>query len=94
MPSGRLKSNRFRKVFVRTPGGKVTIHHRQRKPSKARCAIYGTVLAGAARYTRKVKNMAKSKKVPSRPFAGVLSSPAMRDVMKLRAREMQQRFLM
>jgi large subunit ribosomal protein L34e len=91
MPSGRLKSNRFRKVFVRTPGGKVTIHYRQRKPSKARCAIYGTVLSGVAHDThRKVKNMAKSKKIPSRPFAGVLSSPAMRDVMKLRAREMQE----
>ena len=29
MPRGMFKSGRLRKIFVKTPGGKTTVHYRQ-----------------------------------------------------------------
>ena len=90
MPAGKHKSRqRYRKVFVRTPGGNVKIHFRERKPSKAICAIYGTPLAGVPRERpAKMRNMPKSAKRPERPYGGVLSSKAMREIMKDKARSL------
>ncbi|MBT4445719.1 50S ribosomal protein L34e [archaeon] len=87
MVDGRLKSRRLRRVKVRTPGGKTVMHYRQRKPSAAICAIYGTPLAGVPKITdSKRKNIPKSQRRPERPYGGVLSSKAMRDVIKEQAR--------
>ncbi len=91
MVEGKFKSRRFRRVFVRTPGGKTKIHYRQRKPSHAVCAVSGTRLSGVARASAcKMSNMPKSKKRPSRPFGGVLSSRATREVLKMKARSIEQ----
>ena len=88
MVSGKHKSKRFRKVFVKTPGGKTVVHRRERKPRKARCAIYGTPLEGVANERpAKMRNMPKTKKRPTRPFGGILSSRALRYVLRRRARE-------
>jgi large subunit ribosomal protein L34e len=87
MVSGRFKSRRFRKVFVKTPGGKTVIHRRKRKPSKARCAMFGTPLAGVPQKRAAVmRNMPKSKKRPTRPFGGILSSKALRFILRRKAR--------
>jgi len=75
MPSGKHKSRRLRKVFRRTPGNKVVVQYKKRKPKKAVCAICGNILKGVARQiTSKFKNISKSQKRPLRPYGGYLCS--------------------
>ena len=79
MVSGRYKSKTFRKVFRKTPGGKTVVQYKRRKPAKAKCASCKKVLPGTARELPcKMRNMPKTKKRPSRPYAGVLCSSCMR----------------
>lgn len=88
MVSGRFKSRSKRKVFVKAPGNKVKVHYRQRKPQRAVCAKYGTPLVGVPRESpSKMANLPKTKKRPERPYGGVLSSKAMREKMKEKARK-------
>ena len=87
MVDRKLKSRRFRRVSVRTPGGKTVKHYRKRKPSPAICAIYGTPLAGIPKVRDSImRNLPKSQRRPKRPYGGVLSSKAMRVVIKEHAR--------
>ena len=87
MVRGMYRSHRLRRVFVKTPGGDTKIQYKQRKPSKAKCAVYGTPLSGVPNVTdAKMRNLAKTKKRPQRPYGGVLSSKAMREVIKSKAR--------
>ena len=87
MPAGKHKSGRYRKVSVKTPGGKTKVHFRERKPKAAKCAIFGTKLSGVPRERpAKLGKYAKSARRPDRPFGGVLSSRAMRVVIKEQAR--------
>ncbi len=87
MPAGKHKSGRYRKVSVKTPGGKTTVHFRERKPKAARCAIFGTKLAGVPRERpAKLGKVAKSARRPDRPYGGVLGSRAMRVIIKEQAR--------
>lgn len=90
MVSGKHKSNTMRKVFVKAPGNTVKVHYKKRKPKKVVCPVHGTPLSGVARATpAKMRNMPKSKKRPERPYGGVLSSRAMRDKMKQKARSLE-----
>ena len=87
MPAGKHKSGRYRKVFVKTPGGKTTIHYRERKPSASKCAIFGTKLSGVPRERpAKLGKLSKSARRPERPYGGVLSSRGMRVVIREQAR--------
>ena len=87
MPRGMFKSGRLRKISVRTPGSRVAVHYRQRKPSKALCGSCKKQLSGMARaLPSKMRNMPKSAKRPERPYGGVLCSACMRLLMKNRAR--------
>jgi len=75
MVSGKYKSRSLRKVFRRTPGSKVVVHYRKKKPKNARCANCGSILKGVPRENpSKMKNIAKSKKRPSRGYGGNLCS--------------------
>ncbi len=79
MVRGMFRSGRFRKVFVKTPGGKSVIHYRERKPSRAHCAQCGGLLAGVPHERPAVMaNLPKTAKRPQRPFGGVLCSKCMR----------------
>ncbi|MFT4343158.1 MAG: 50S ribosomal protein L34e [Candidatus Woesearchaeota archaeon] len=90
MVSGKHKSRTLRKIFVKAPGNTVKVHYRRRKPGKATCPIYGTALAGVPQEnTTKIRNMPKTMRRPERPFGGVLSSRAMRDKMKVKARSLE-----
>ena len=81
MPAG------FRKVYVKAPGGANKVHYRKRKPQRAHCPVFGTVLPGVAReLPSKMRNMPKTAKRPERPYGGVLSSKALRVLMKDKAR--------
>jgi large subunit ribosomal protein L34e len=87
MPAGKHKSGRYRKVSVRTPGGKTVTHFRERKPSAAKCAIFGTKLNGVPRERpAKLGKLSKSQRRPERPFGGVLGSKGMRAVIRAQAR--------
>ena len=88
MVSGKHKSKSLRKVFRRTPGNKVVVHYKKRKPNKARCAICGAVLKGVPReLPYKMRNLPKSKKRPSRPYGGYLCSKCARQKIIEEARK-------
>jgi large subunit ribosomal protein L34e len=90
MPAGKHKSGRYRKIFVRTPGSKVKVHFRERKPSRAKCGNCKKQLAGVPRDRPAVQNkLSKTARRPERPFGGVLCSSCMRIHMKNKARQTQ-----
>lgn len=79
MVERKLRSKSKRKVFVKTPGGKTVKHYRERKPDKQICGGCGSPLHGIPRLLQvKLKNLAKTKKRPERPYGGVLCSRCMR----------------
>ena len=88
MPRGMFKSRTFRRVFKKLPGGTTVTRFLRRKPKGAHCARCGSGLQGIPRENAtEMKNMAKSKKRPERPYGGVLCSRCLRDTIKLDARE-------
>jgi len=91
MPRGMFKSGRLRKVSVRTPGSRVSVHYRERKPSKAVCGSCKKQLAGVPReLPSMMKNMPKTAKRPERPYGGVLCSACTRKLLKQQARGASQ----
>lgn len=87
MPQPRKRSRSLRKIFVKTPGGRTTVHYKYRKPKVAHCGKCGAKLKGIARERPyKMKKMAKTKKRPTRPYGGVLCSRCMRKLFVEKAR--------
>lgn len=79
MPAPRLRSRSLRKVFRKVSGGRTNIHFKKKKPQSPKCGNCGAVLKGIPReFPFRMKNMAKTKKRPQRPFGGVLCSRCMR----------------
>ena len=79
MYPAHTKSRSFRRVFVKTPGGKTTLHYRKRKPSKRTCALCKKPLHGIPHLIQsKFKDLPKTAKRPQRPYGGVLCSSCMR----------------
>ncbi|MEW5897153.1 MAG: 50S ribosomal protein L34e [Nanoarchaeota archaeon] len=90
MPAGKHRSGRFRKIFVKAPGGRTAVHYRERKPSKALCGRCKKQLAGVPRRrAAEMANMPKTAKRPERPYGGVLCSACMRDLLRNKARRLQ-----
>ncbi|MDI6737867.1 MAG: 50S ribosomal protein L34e [Nanoarchaeota archaeon] len=89
MPAPRYRSRTFRRVFVKTPGGKTVMHYRKRKPSKAHCAGCGALLHGVPRERPFImQRMGKTEKRPERTFGGELCSKCTRIRLKGHARSM------
>jgi large subunit ribosomal protein L34e len=79
MVEGKKRSRTFRRIYVRTPGGRNVIHYVERKKSRPHCSSCGTVLHGVkAVAPRKMHSMPKTEKRPERPYGGVLCSQCMR----------------
>ena len=79
MVSGKHKSKHFRKVFVKTPGGKTKVQYKKRKTKKLVCRICKKPLHEIPTLTKtKFKNLPKTKKRPQRPYGGVLCSKCSR----------------
>ncbi len=75
MPRRSRRSRTFRRIYIKTPGGKTVLRYKRRKPSPAQCANCGKNLAGVPRLIpSKMHNLAKTKKRPQRPFGGVYCS--------------------
>lgn len=88
MPAQSHKSRSLRRVYVKTPGSRVVVHYRKRKPKIAHCSSCGAILKGVPRERPyKMQNMPKTKKRPERPYAGVLCSKCMRKLFKEKARK-------
>jgi len=82
------KSRTFRRIKVVVPGNTVKMQYRRRKPSKAKCAGCGKLLAGVPHeLPLKMKNLAKTKKRPERPYGGMFCSACTRQLLKQKARE-------
>lgn len=86
MPKPGHRSRTLRRVFKKTPGGKVVIHYRERRPKKAKCASCGSVLNIPSERPYKMQKMSKSRKKVSRPFPE-LCSRCMRKKIKEEARK-------
>ncbi|MBI2657873.1 50S ribosomal protein L34e [Candidatus Woesearchaeota archaeon] len=87
MPKPSLRSRSLRRVFRKVPGNRVSLQYKKKKPKSARCGGCGAVLKGVPRELPfRMRNMAKTKKRPERPFGGVLCSRCMRQqiVSKIR----------
>ena len=88
MVSGRFKSRSLRRVFVRTPGGRLKVVYKKRKPAQAKCAICKKPLSGVPRATvAELKNMPKTFKRPERAYGGFLCSSCARELLKHKARQ-------
>lgn len=82
-----LRNRTFRRVYRKTPGGKVVLQHKRRKPSAAHCAHCGIELLGVPKaLPYKMENMPKSQKRPERPYGGVLCSSCARSQIVARTR--------
>lgn len=85
----KTKSRTFARVSKRTAKGTKIVYLR-RKPSLGTCAVTGKKLNGVPRaHPIELQNMPLTKKRPTRPFGGVLSSSAARDEIKKRARKLE-----
>ncbi len=73
MPRPGLRTHSKRRVYRRTPGGRVVIHYEKRKPGPARCAICGKPLNGVPRLpVYGLRKLAKTEKRPERPYGGYI----------------------
>ncbi|HLC64933.1 MAG TPA: 50S ribosomal protein L34e [Candidatus Nanoarchaeia archaeon] len=79
----QLRSRSYRRVFRKTPGGRVAVHFVERKPQRAKCGNCGSILHGIkAERPTKMANTNKTAKRPERPYGGVLCSRCMREQIK------------
>ncbi|HLC86124.1 MAG TPA: 50S ribosomal protein L34e [Candidatus Nanoarchaeia archaeon] len=89
MPKPQHKSRTLNRIYVRAPKG-VRIHYREKKQAKPKCRICGDVLKGVAHGVKtQIRKLSKTKKAPSRPYAGNLCSKCMRSVLLEKAQVMR-----
>lgn len=84
MVAPRLRSNSLAKKIKKTPGGKKVTHHRKKSAKAAKCAECGRALLGVPR--SRTSKLARSKRVPNRPFGGNLCSICTRSALKKQIR--------
>lgn len=86
MPEPYKRSRTLRRLKVKLPGGKTTLHYKERKPAKAKCGKCGSVLKGVLRERPvKMKKLARTIKRPERPYTN-LCSKCMRALIVEKAR--------
>lgn len=87
MTSGKHKSRTFRRVFTRMPSSYSKLVYKRRRPGKINCSHCGQELHGVLNnLVIRLKNMPKTTKRPSRPYAGTLCSACGREMLKEAAR--------
>ncbi len=69
MPRPRYRSGSLRKIYVRIPSGRATIHYERKTRKNHRCALCGKPLQGVPKDPSK---KAKSSRRPERPYGGYL----------------------
>ncbi len=76
------------KVKRKTPGKKIVVHYKKKKPKIAKCAICKKPLHGIPRDVSKIRKLAKSKKRPNRPYGGYLCSNCLKELLREKIRKM------
>jgi large subunit ribosomal protein L34e len=83
------KSRRHRRVRTKMPGGGFKVVYKRKKPAKAQCANCGAALKGVpTKRSYQIRNLAKTKRRPERPYGGVLCTKCTRNLMAEKARSM------
>lgn len=82
-----LRTHGVRRVYRRTPGGRVVIHYDRLRKSKARCAICGKELGGVPLGRDELRKLPKTLKRPERMFGGVLCPSCLTLALKMVVRE-------
>lgn len=78
-----LRSRSKKKVQRRTPGGRTVTHYKQKKTGKRQCGRCNKLLAGVPNTApSKVRELSKSRRVPTRPYAGVLCAKCVEDLVR------------
>lgn len=73
MPRPTYRNRSWRRVIVRTPGGRIVIHYERRRPNKPVCMVCGKPLNGVpALRPSELSKLAKTEKRPERPYGGVV----------------------
>ncbi len=81
------KSRTMRRVYVRTPGGNVVLHHKLRRPAYAECGgCHKNLQAVPRERPAGIQALAKAKRRPERPYGGVLCGSCMRKTMVAKGR--------
>jgi large subunit ribosomal protein L34e len=89
MVAPKFRSRSQRKVYRKTPGGKVVVQFKPRKAAKAQCAQCKAFLKGVPQGgTAMMRSLAKTQRRPERPYGGVLCTKCMRKTMIERARKL------
>lgn len=87
MVSGKQKSRSKRRIYRRTPGGRIALHYVKRRPSRAVCGNCGGTLAGVPAVRGTVmRKLAKSSKRPERMFGGNLCASCSKRAIISRSR--------
>lgn len=83
MTKRNYKSRSLKRVRVKTPGNRKSIHFRRRNPSNAICGISGAKLLGISRKRPgKFNQLSKSKKRPNRKYGGTYSHKVVRSALE------------
>jgi len=89
LPRPAYRTRSKRRVYVRTPGGRLNIHYTPRRPGPARCAICGKPLNGVPRLRPvELRKLAKTEKRPERLYGGVVCSSCLARLLRESAREL------
>lgn len=60
---------------------------KRKKPKKAHCGRCGKVLSGVeSKIPSKIRKLAKTKKVPERPYAGILCANCLEELLRYKVR--------
>lgn len=82
-----LRTRTRKKVKVRTPGGKTTTHFKRKKPGKATCGRCKKNLGGVPnKIPSENRALKSSQRTPSRPYAGVLCSNCLDNLVRYATR--------
>ncbi|WP_338601056.1 50S ribosomal protein L34e [Sulfolobus tengchongensis] len=85
MPRPALRSRSLRRVYVKLPSGKTTIHYEKKKNDLAKCALCKKPLNGTK--TDNLYKYSKVEKRPERPFGGYLCSSCLTHLIKQAVRQ-------
>jgi len=81
------KSRSLRRIKLRLPGGKPTLHFSPKAGGKPTCSICGTELHGVV--SSRTGSKASTFRVPTRPYAGVLCHSCLSSQIRQLARPVE-----
>jgi len=82
MPLPKDRSRSVKRIYRRTPSGRVSVLYKRATKARVKCRLCGAILGGV----KDVRTAAKSERVPSRVFAGQLCSGCVARILKARTR--------